>query len=456
MSLSLKIYHKLPGWSRNLAASLRGHYLNSWRYDKNSQILVEQALERDFWGRKDWDRWVGNRLDKLLSRARTSVPYYREVWDERSDDLQSSDKLENWQILEKDSVRKEAENLVADDRNLKKMFCDHTSGTTGTALNIWASSDTVKHWYALNEARCRNWYGVTKNDRWAILGGQLVTPATQTKPPFWVWNSAMNQLYLSSYHLSLTSVKSYLDALCRYRVRYILGYPSAIYTLARSALALGRRDVTLHVAISNAEPLYDHQRETIAEAFDCAVRETYGMAEMAAAATECSEGNLHQWLDAGIIETDDNDEIICTGLVNPDMPLIRYRVGDRAKFAKTPCACGRSLPVIASIEGRSDDVLLTPDGRIVGRLDPVFKKDMPVIESQIIQKTLKTILVKYVPAPDFNSSAGRDLSNRIRERLGDVEVILEKVSQIPRTPRGKFRAVVCELSAEERTKARGF
>jgi phenylacetate-coenzyme A ligase PaaK-like adenylate-forming protein len=78
-----------------------------------------------------------------------------------------------------------------------------------------------------NEARCRRWYGVSKNDRWAIFGGQLVTPVQQKKPPFWIWNAGMKQLYMSSYHLAPDSTAHYLDALLKYRVRYILGYPSA-------------------------------------------------------------------------------------------------------------------------------------------------------------------------------------------------------------------------------------
>jgi phenylacetate-CoA ligase len=96
------------------------------------------------------------------------------------------------------------------------MYHDHTSGTTGSALNLWAKAESVKYWYALNEARCRRWYCVTRSDRWAILGGQLIVPFGQRRPPFWVWNAGMNQLYMSSYHLAPELTKSYLDALVKY------------------------------------------------------------------------------------------------------------------------------------------------------------------------------------------------------------------------------------------------
>ncbi len=452
MSLSLKIYHRLPNWSRSVAASLRGFYLNSQRYGEETEKLVEEAFKREFWCAEEWTDWRENRLSEILYRAATRVPFYREAWTARQlkGDKASPELLENWQILEKRTLRERGADFIADDRAPKKMMRDHTSGTTGTSLNIWSSSETIKFWYALNEARCRRWYGVSKNDRWAILGGQLVTPVQQKKPPFWIWNAGMRQLYMSSYHLAPDLTRHYLDALLKYRVRYVLGYPSAIYSLAQAAIRAKRRDVKLKVVVTNAEPLYDYQRETIARAFDCPVRETYGMAEMCAAASECEKGNLHQWLDAGIIETNTDREFICTGLINADMPLVRYRVGDCGVLSEKKCACGRTLPLIKKIEGRSDDVLITADGRRVGRLDPVFKNDLPVLEAQIIQKSLRKILVRYVPAPEFNKQAARDLNERIRERMGDVEIEMEKVTKIPRTTRGKFRSVICELSPEEK------
>lgn len=461
MSIALRVFHKLPAWSRNLGASLRGHYLNSWRYDSNTDKLVEEFLERDFWSQQEWRKWQENKLSFVLNRAAKQVPYYREMWAQRrrDNDRSSWDYIENWPILEKQTLRSRAFEFVADDCQREKMFHEHTSGTTGTSLDLWLSAETVKLWYALFEARCRRWYGVSRHDRWAILGGQIIAPVNRRKPPFWVWNSAMNQLYLSTYHLQPDLIGHYLDTMVKYRVRYILGYSSSLYTLAQEILRQKRRDVKLDVVITNAEPLYDYQREVISAALGCPVRETYGMAEMVAAASDCEHSRLHQWPDVGYIEsatssqaTKEPIDFLCTGFLNADMPLIRYRVGDAGTFSSEKCECGRTLPLIKKIEGRSDDILFTPDGRRVGRLDPVFKADLKIKEAQIIQKSLGTIIVKYVPDNDFDQKSGDALKEGLRERMGDIEVILEQVKEIPRTLRGKFRAVICELSEEERAK----
>jgi phenylacetate-CoA ligase len=459
----LHLYHRLPSPIRFLVASLRGYQLRSWRYGPETQGLIEEALEREQWSRKQWQTWQQDRLSLILHRAATKVPYYREQWARRrrQGDQASWEYLENWPVLDKEALRKDAKAFVTDDVDVRRMFHLHTSGTTGKPLDLWWSRNTVRLWYALAEARWQLWHGVSRHDRWAILGGKLVSSAGQNRPPFWVHNIALNQLYMSSYHLSPQFIPYYLDALAHYRIRYLWGYTSSLYTLARETLRSGRRDLKMIVVIANAEPVFDYQRQAISEAFQCPVRETYGMAEIVAAAGECRAGQLHQWPDAGQVEVFQGDQrlaegatgdFVCTGLINADMPLIRYRIGDRGRQTSTQqlCSCGRTLPVMTPIDGRIDDVLFTTDGRRVGRLDTIFKAHLPICEAQIIQERLDQIRVRYVPTPEFTRAAARSITERLQERMGDVKVILEVVGQVPREVNGKFRAVVCKLPAEER------
>ena len=458
----LKLYHQMPAPARSVVASLRGAYLKWWRYGPRTERLVAAALARDYWSTPRWKAWKEKRLERILHRAATQVPYYRRQWEERRrrGDRTSWQYLENWPILDKETLRADPKAFVADDCDIRLMFHEHTSGTTGKALDLWWSRTTVQTWYALFEARCRRWHGVSRHNRWAILGGQLVTPAEQRKPPFWVWNAPLSQLYMSSYHLAPDLIPYYLDALMRYEITYLWGYTSALNTLAQETLRLGRRDVKLTVAITNAEPVFPYQRWAISEAFQCPVRETYGMAEIVNAASECEAGRLHLWPEIGVTEVfaggeplsgGAEGELISTGLLNADMPLVRYNTGDRVKLGDPGdhCACDRTLPIMRSVEGRTDEVLYTVDGRQIGRLDSVFKGQLPIIEAQIVQESLRRVTVRYVPATSFTEEAGLSLVARVQARMGGVQVVLEPVEQIPRTSAGKFKAVVCLVSPEE-------
>ena len=459
----LRLYHHLPGSARSAVATCHGYYLRWWRYGPETEHLVTEALDREQWSTQQWTRWQAERLAQVLHHAATRVPYYRDKWAarRRAGDRASWEYLENWPILEKEELRQNPAAFLADGCDPRHMYHLNTSGTTGKSLDLWWSRRTARAWYALFEARVKRWNSVSAQDRWAILGGQIVTPADRNNPPFWVWNSALNQLYMSSYHLAPDLIPHYLDALRRYRVRYILGYTSSLYALAQEILWSGYPPLKLAVAITNAEPLLDHQREVIGEAFGCPVRQTYGIAEIAVAASECSEGHLHLWPEAGLLEVLDSNRatengaagsLVCTGFLNLDMPLVRYRIGDRAATCdvNAQCSCGRTLPMLSAVEGRVDDVLYTIDGRRIGRLDPAFKRHLPIREAQIIQDSLNRIRVRYVPAQGFTPDAGRSIIEEMQSRMGAIEVTLEQVSELPRGPNGKLRAVICNLPLEER------
>ena len=462
MGRLLSLYHRLPAPARSASATLRGFYLRFWRQGPGSNQLRQAAIERDAWSDQQWHNWRKERLDFLLQRAVTRVPYYRDQWRTRLErgEQASWDRLEHWPLLDKEPVRADPRAFIADNCDARRMYVENTSGTTGKPLRIWRTRGTLTAMYSINQARTLDWYGIATNGRMARLGGQLVTPARQRKPPFWVWNAAMQQLYMSTYHLSPALIPHYLDALVRYRIVYIAGYTSALCALAREALRLGRRDLQMAAAFTNAEAISAEQRELIAAAFQCPVCEEYGMAEGVAAASQCPAGTLHQYPEIGHIEVVNEDgpvppgevgELVCTGLLNADMPLIRYRVGDRGRLAPpgTRCECGRTLPVIIEIAGRINDLLITRDGRQVARLGAVFHH-LPIRESQIVQLSLDRLHVLVAPAPEFTDDAARTIRARLRERVGEMEVSLEFVETVPRTSNGKMRTVVCKLEPAQR------
>ena len=185
------------------------------------------------------------------------------------------------------------------------------------------------------------------------------------------------------------------------------------------------------------------------------------MSEIVVGGSECEAGRLHAWPEVGMTEvlSDEGNvpaaegnvgRIVATGLFNSDMPLVRYDTGDRGALdsSEAACACGRRLPLLRSLDGRSDDVLLTADGRRIGRLDPVFKTSLAIREAQIIQETLSRVRVRIVAAEGYGEVDRRRIAEGLRERLGTgVEIEFEQVDDIPRTRAGKFKAVISQLRA---------
>jgi phenylacetate-CoA ligase len=101
--------------------------------------------------------------------------------------------------------------------------------------------------------------------------------------------------------------------------------------------------------------------------------------------------------------------------------------------------------MLGSIEGRVDDILITRDGRRIGRLDPVFKGVYGVAEAQIVQDDYDRFRVRIVPGNDYTNACANTIVENLTERVGKADIKIELVKQIERTPSGKFRAVVCNL-----------
>jgi phenylacetate-CoA ligase len=125
------------------------------------------------------------------------------------------------------------------------------------------------------------------------------------------------------------------------------------------------------------------------------------------------------------------------------MPLIRYVVGDRGRLEPSPleCGCGRILPLLQEVEGRTSELLVTRDGRRIFWLNPVFY-GLRVREAQIVQETVDRIRVKFVPATRYGSADAEAMIERLHKRVGDMEIVLEATDHIPRGANGKFRAVI--------------
>jgi len=178
----------------------------------------------------------------------------------------------------------------------------------------------------------------------------------------------------------------------------------------------------------------------------------YGAAEMAALVTQCEAGTYHANPEFGIVEVlqdgrparpGEVGEIVATGFVNPVMPLIRYATGDLAEPGAGRCACGRAFPSLARLEGRTDDVLVTPEGRWIGRLDPIFKGVSSLHETQIVQDRTDHVRVDVVPVAAFTDGERDALVHALRQRLGpSMQIDVVQVGRIPRTAAGKFPAVV--------------
>lgn len=452
--LTSDLYQRLPTPGRSLAASARGLQLRLTRYDRQLEDRVEAAVDREHWSPTQWGRARSMEIEAILDSAR-SAPYYAPILAGMS-----HAELGQLPVTPKSAVRDSPSAFWSASAAGGRLVEESTSGTSGSPLSLRFTREAVRQWFALVETRMRRWHGLSVSDRWAMFGGQLVVPVRRSDPPFWVHNRPMHQLYVSTHHLSRVNAPAIAHELTRFRPKYLLGYPSSMALLSRYALEDGLRLPEVAVVLSNAETLTDAQRDVIGAAFRAPVRNTYGMAEAVAGGSECDHGTMHLWPEVGIVEVAGTNgdvidtpgatgPLVLTGLLNRAMPLLRYEVGDRGCVpTASSCRCGRTLPVLGPIEGRSTDFVVTPDGRHVFWINPVFR-DLPIAEAQLVQHAVGEVEVRVVPTSAWAADVADVLIDRLAARLGlEMVIRVSVVDAIERDPSGKFRAIVSHVEGD--------
>jgi phenylacetate-CoA ligase len=145
----------------------------------------------------------------------------------------------------------------------------------------------------------------------------------------------------------------------------------------------------------------------------------------------------------------ESGEILVTNLDANAMPLIRYEIGDCGVPIDDECPCGRGLPLMKNIEGRRDDFLILPDGRLVSprRTSTSVWAVLGVDQYRIIQKKKDLAVIELVKGQGFSEHTITQASDGLRAVLGpDVQVRVDVVDNIPTGKTGKMRKVISEVA----------
>ncbi len=452
-----RIYFHSPVFFQQIMVATYGWRWHRRRYTRHFHRLVAEYAARDRWTGEQFLSYQLGQLGNLLACA-ARAPYYGQVFQQAgvflSDDPFES--LSRIPFLTKEVLRTRPVELLTVSPAPRDAMVFKSSGTTGTPTEIYYAPEFHALELAVPAARNLAWAGVDYRQRRVMFGVRKVCRFDQERPPFWRYSPVEDMAYASIYHLSPRFLPEYMKFLRRYRPAMIMGYPSALYTIARYALENHDLPAPAQAVFTTSETVTEQHREAIEAAWNCRVFDRYGAVENCLFASQCEHGRYHVSPEVGIIEILDAQgrpcppgvmgEVIATGLQNTLQPLIRYRIGDVARWAVDQnCACGRQMPVIEAVDGRVEDMCYTPDGRAMLRFDTVFKGIDNIREAQVIQENLDLFTINVVPAAGFGEADMEHLQANMRLHVGDIITRVNVLPSIPRTRAGKFRAVICRL-----------
>ncbi len=248
-----------------------------------------------------------------------------------------------------------------------------------------------------------------------------------------------------------TPVDRQIEWLARVRPRYLATYPSNLREIAREAQRSG---TTLRFgAIMTFGEMTSHDmRAAIADYFRLPPLDRYGSSEVGHISATCPHSLKHHVAsELVLLEIVDADgqpakpgttgRIIVTPFYNLAMPLIRYELGDHAILSPEPCGCGRTLPILERILGRSRNIFRFVDGTSIWPvlLSRDFQAFVPSRQFQLVQLTQTDIEFRYVPAAADQVNDLPGLTAYLRSKLHpSVSVSLAAATAIPRSEGGKY------------------
>lgn len=456
-ALADKLYFASPLWMQNLAVSVYGAQLRRQRRSSHGRRRLLELRVSERFNREQLHRLQEQRFLDLVALALREVPFYRR-WavanHVRPEDFCCLDDIRRLPVIGKEQVREDPGSFVVEARRYARgIFELSTSGTTGTPLTIFCDRDSRAEHYAFF-ARLRGWFGVGSGDWRATFLGRIIVAPSDKSGPFWRYDLPQRNVLFSSYHLSEPLLPYYVDKLSQLAPAEVFGYPSSLAAVAGFSIRLGAHLPRPKLVMTTAETLLPHQRELIEAAFGAPVVDQYGCTEMAFFCSQCESGTMHVHPEHGVVEVLDAGgepcahgmagRLIATGFVNRTMLLLRYDVGDTIVMAPSgSCGCGRAFPVVKEVVGRTDDLLYAPDGRPLGRLDPILKGRSGICETQIEQVAPNRVIIRVVPDASFDERCRDEIAYEFRKRAGsDMAVEVHTVTEIRRSPTGKFKAVM--------------
>lgn len=455
----LAIEKRIPRGMRHTAEQAYRALPPSIRFGKEYVRASKFLARSQRWTKHEHETWQLGRLHNLVQHAYSHSRFYRQLYDSHGVNpsaLVTLDDLRHFPTVSKDDLRSSRDDLRVDNFPPRKFQYHTTGGSTGKPVGLfWEADRTVP----LERAFMRRqfaWVGfdIDKDRSVALRGLPVRSERIFEELPG-------NQIRLSSYDMTPANLDMYVRAIDDFRPIAILAYPSAAFILAQHVLRNGgHRFEGLRVVLCGSENIYDWQRDTIAAGFGCRAYSWYGQSEYVSLGGECEHSTDYHFYceygvteiirsDGGVAQPGETGEIVATGFNNFAFPLIRFRTEDIARVSmRTSCECGRNYPLVASVEGRIQEMIVARGGNLISMTAINMHSNVfdNVSQFQFYQDTPGLITLKIVRRNSFQEHDMEMIRAALHEKLRDLlEVEFQFVESIELTPRGKATFLIQKL-----------
>jgi len=400
------------------------------------------------------------KLRAIIKHAYENVPYYHELFNSaklKPEDIRVKEDLVKIPITTKKVLQRlPISERVAKGVDINKCIKCRTSGSTGEPLDVFLNKRELSYRVAM-QTRV---YGLNLTEKKVnILDCTPVPPKGSPATIFKKLKQYLNHLGLwRRYYFSLFEEPGELvSKLLEIKPDVIETQPSTLRLISEFVRENNITGISPKSIFTRAELLSREDRKQIETIFGTKLTDLYGIIEFGIVAWECEKHlGYHINSDIVLVEAIKNNqqvygeegEMVCTDLINYTMPLIRYAVEDIVILSKEKHNCGRNFPLIRLIEGRSNDFVTLPSGKI---LPPILliitlEKRKGISQFKLVQENINVFNVQIVKGQNFKETIIEEVKHVLREILGrNTQINVNIVDEIPREKSGKVRPIISKV-----------
>lgn len=425
--------------------------LKYWKQLEKSQFLPQEKLKGIQW----------QRLKDIIAYVYKHNTFYRQRFEAAGflpADLRTAQDLKKFPVLYKHEVRENTMQMLSDGYQADQLIQFKTGGSTGKPLQIYLTEACSEQRNAL----------ARRHDRWSGWEpGEAIGAAWGNPPQDDSMLKKIKRMLLEPYiffdtmQVSDELVYRFAAQWQKVKPTLLFGHAHSIYVLAQYVEKLQIKTIRSRAIISSSMMLLPHERKYIERVFGIPVTNRYGCEEVSLIASECEQHNgMHLNIEHLYIEfLNDKGEdvkpgrtgkIVVTDLMNRAMPFIRYSVEDMAVPVDRPCSCGRGLPLIENVMGRTADFLVKKDGtRIAGisLIENTLTRIPGIAQMQIIQESKDEIRLNIVPDKLYNEKSSIEMTsyfNKLFALNNGTQINLAQ--EIKPEASGKFRFSISKVN----------
>ena len=423
-------------------------------------INLLEEFERNQW--LSQEELAARRLDRIRALVRyayENVPYYHDLYTRNHvhpSDLKNLVDFQNLPFLTKEEVVNNLDRLVAPARHGKLSLME-TGGSTGMPLRCFIDN-SYWAWMSAFEWLGRSWYGVREGEKIAWFWG------AQPDLPHHGWLAFLKarikqHRFLNVQYLTRDRMQAFAEMLVHWHPTMFLGYPSSIYLFARYVRENRITGIRPKLIEVTSEKFQDSHRQLIEDVFQCRTANAYGTREIGSIAFQCEAGHLHvtEGCHLEVIangkpaQAGQTGEVVLTSLHQYGMPFIRYRIMDAAVAKSDPCLCGRGLPVLHELTGRTASFIVTSDGQYTDEsfFEYAFQVKPEIARYQVYQPDPDQIEVRLVLRQKVDPAWLDELYKELQKPFGSkLRIAVKIVDEIPLTSSGKLLSVISDVPSD--------